>query len=342
MRILTTFFVVLAIGAVAIPAQADLVSCVGKVHKRSGLVAYYFKGASLDSKVQWSVQDLGQPSTHGEGNSPSDFANAELCQSRGKGKACVTTSDPKLAAMLPASCVMHLYDAGTDSTCEARVHGCQPAQRPLPTEGFHAINNTRSTTACWDAGTGTEWHMPVTSLMGSASDQMSDSDARLLLKIANGEWILSDGEGAAILHNIPPALAPTGVKLTRPRLADLAALRNECEGLFRGCIPTDPCTIAFGLYSSTFVQSECAAQICNELFPERGSCVFTDTTIQNSSTGEARTAVAVRSSGDSVGSSDDILTVRESSVSDECRSVFIAPSLKNHRFSDPRLITSHY
>ena len=339
MRILTTFFITLAMGSVAIPAQADLGSCVGKVHKRSGLVAYYFKGASLNGQVQWSVRDLGQPSTHSGENSPSDFANAELCQSRGKGKACVTTSDPKLAATPPASCVMHLYDAATNSTCEARVHGCQPAQRPLPTEGFHAINNSRSTTACLDAGTGTEWHMPF---QVSASDEMWEYDADYLLKIANGEWILSDWEGAAILHNIPPALAPTGVKLTRPRLADLAALRNECEGLFRGCIPTDPCTISFGLYSSTFVQSECAAQICNELFPYRGSCVFTDTTIQNYQTGGESTAVVVRSSGDSVGSSDDILTVRQSSAADECRSVFIAPSLKNHRFSDPGLVTGAY
>lgn len=346
MRILTVFFMTLAMGSVAIPARADLGSCIGKMNKRNGLVAYYFKGASPEGTVQWSVRDLGLPNTHGEENSPSDFTNTDRCQSKGKGKACVTTSDLKLATIPPASCVMYLYDAGTNSTCEARVLGCQPAERPLPTSGFHAINNTQSTTACWDAATGTEWHIPDWTVMKPPGEEpmheMSEEGARILLNLANGEALWVKTDDWQVLHNVPQALSSTGVKLAWPTLADLTALRNECEGLFRGCVPTDPCQISFGMYSSTFVQSECAAQICSELFSEQGICVFSDTTVWDETTGDQNLAVVVRSSGDSVGSAGDILTVRAKQPNDLCRSVFIAPSFKTHRFSDPDLVTDNY
>ena len=201
--------------SLAVPAGA-IEKCKAKVDRKTGAIRYSFKYSS-EGPVQFAYASYGLPSTHAEDEDLYGFANEDSCQRSGKGKGCRVSTVPDLAAIAPANCKAYLYDTADDTFCEARVPGCQPAMRPLPTSGYYAIKNNHETTAVWDAATGMAWHI-------SSDHQPRPLDGHHEhLKHLNGTHVdPTDTAHTPLVH---------GGNLQLPTLHQLKVLAQDCADL---------------------------------------------------------------------------------------------------------------
>jgi hypothetical protein len=299
--------------AMAAPAGAQLKCSKAKQNKKTRAIEYSFTGGG--GNVQWSIDDLGLPSTHNEPNLPLNFANVDSCQAAGRGRRCVTSTDEDLAATAPSSCKIYLYDAHTDSRCELYISGCQRGVRPLPVNGLHAVDNNYGTVACWDPKTNAEWHtvFDQSSLYGASPVTLAD--ANLHQSIVNGETL--DSADKLSLHN-------NGAFMKLPNLPQLKRLIEHgggCDALFRGCVPTDPCTL--NLFAT--------------MWPVDGSCLWSSSTEPSS----GDNWIITRTDDLAGGPSYD-LEIGTRSPNSTCGAVFVHQGVKGVGLSDRTNIFNSY
>ncbi len=311
-NIFVAVIVTLVAIAMAAPAGAQL-KCKAKQNKKTGSIEYSFTRGG--DNVQWSINDLGLPSTHNEPNLPLNFANADSCQADGRGRRCVTSTNEDLAGTAPSSCKIYLYDAQTDSRCELYITGCQRGVRPLPVSGLHAVDNNYGTVACWDPITNAEWHtvFDQDSLYGASPVSLAAAD--LHQSIINGQTL--DSADTLSLHN-------NGAFMELPSLHQLKRLMEHgggCDGLFRGCIPTDPC----------------AMNLLAKLWPVDGSCLWSSSTEPNSGNSWIVTRV-----DDPAGGPSYDLEIGTRSPASTCGAVFVHQGVKGLSLSDRSNIMNRY